>query len=143
MNLEAYHITTIEEYDYCVQRGIEPLIDDNFSIDINLRKELQEKLFGSRKNIPAMNQKFFHWAWFHKDHFCEECGRPLPEYSAVFCSHILSRGAHPEKAVDGRNINILCFKCHQTWETGNRKAMRIYEKNQQTIEKLNFEYSQI
>lgn len=140
MNGEAYHITTIEEYDYCVQRGIEPLIDDNFSIDINLRKELQEKLFGSRKNIPAMNQKFFHWVWLHKDHICEECGRPLPEYSATFCSHILSRGAHPECSTDPRNINILCFNHHEQWEVGDRKAMKIYETNQKIIERLKLEY---
>lgn len=140
-NFERYHITTKEEYDYCVQRGIEPLIDDNFDIDIKLRVELQKEKFG--KDIQKANQRFFKWIWQHKEHICEECGIKLPFYSATFCSHILSRGAHPEKAVDGRNINILCFKCHQTWENGNRKAMRIFEKNQQIIEKLNFEYSQI
>lgn len=143
-----YHITEKDEYDYCVQHGIEPLIDDRcFDIDINLRVQIQKQLFGhcefGRGDIPAANQRFFKWIWLHKPHYCEECGRPLPEYSATFCSHILSRGAHPEKAHDGRNINILCFQCHCAWENGNRTTMRIYEKNQKTIEKLNQEYSQL
>lgn len=142
--VSKYHITEKDEYDYCVRHGIEPLIEDsNFTIDIKLRVELQESKFGTRKNIQAMNQRFFHWVWLHKDHFCEECGRPLPDYSATFCSHILSRGAHPEMATDPRNINILCFNCHQQWETGKREKMRIFAKNQHTIEKLKFEYSQL
>lgn len=139
---ERYKMTTREEYDYCVERGIEPLIDDRcFDIDINLRVQIQTEKFG--KDIKKARQRFFKWIWQQKEHVCEECGRPLQFYSATFCSHILSRGAHPEKALDGRNINILCFQCHQTYEFGNRSTMRIYKKNQSIIEKLNFEYSQL
>lgn len=142
MNRDRYHITTKEEYDYCIQRGIEPLIyDDVFEIDINLRVELQKELFG--KDIKKANQRFFKWIWQHKEHVCEECQRPLQFYSATFCSHILSRGAHPEMAHDGRNINILCFEHHNQYEFGNREQMRIFEKNQKTIERLKFEYSQL
>lgn len=143
MKFERYHITEKDEYDYCVQHGIEPLIDDKFTIDIKLRVELQESKFGTRKNIPAMNQKFFHWIWLHKDHFCEECGRPLLEYSATFCSHILSRGAYPEMAIDPRNINILCFNHHQQYEFGNRDIMRITKKNAVIIQKLKNEYNNL
>jgi hypothetical protein len=139
--MDNYHITEKEEYDYCVQHGIEPLIDDRFTIDINLRVELQKELFG--KDIKKANQRFFKWIWQHKEHVCEECQRPLQFYSATFCSHILSRGAHPEMATDGRNINILCFNCHQQWETGKREKMRIFEKNQKTIELLKSEYSKL
>ena len=142
MNTDRYHITTKEEYDYCLQRGIEPLIDDScFDIDITLRVELQKERFG--KDIQKANQRFFKWIWQQNEHICEECGRPLQFYSATFCSHILSRGAHPEKALDGRNINILCFQHHHEWENGNRERMRIFEKNQKTIERLKFEYSQL
>ena len=142
MNCERHHITTHEEYEYCVQRGLEPLIDEtHFTIDIRLRVEMQEDKFGSRKKITARNQKFFHWVWLHKEHFCEECGRPLPEYSATFCSHILSRGAHPEMAIDPRNINILCFNHHQQYEFGDRQALKIYPIIKATAEKLKQEYS--
>lgn len=141
--MDKYHITEKGEYDYCVQHGIEPLIDDNFTIDIKLRVELQESKFGTRKNIPAMNQKFFHWVWLHKDHFCEECLRPLHNYSAVYVSHILSRGAHPEMAFDPRNNNILCFEHHNQYEFGDRENMRIMKKNAAIIQKLKDEYNKL
>lgn len=142
-------ITDIEQYDYCVGRGIEPLLDtNNFQIEISLRVEIQKKLFGhceiGRGDIPAANQRFFKWVWEHKPHYCEECLRPLNKFAAIYCSHILTRGAHPEMAHDARNINILCPEHHCTWESATtRKAMRIFEKNKKTIERLKFEYSQL
>lgn len=141
-------ITDIEQYDYCVGRGIEPLIDTkNFQIEISLRVEIQKKLFGhceiGRGDIPAANQRFFKWVWNHKPHYCEECLRPLNRFAAIYCSHILSRGAHPELSHDVRNINILCAQHHNQYEFGDREKMRIFAKNQQTIEKLKFEYSQL
>lgn len=66
--------------------------------------------------------------------------KPLREYSSVYVSHILTRGAHPDMAHDPRNINILCFNHHNQWENGDRRAMRIYEKNVETIELLKNEY---
>lgn len=142
-------ITDIEQYDYCVGRGIEPLLDTkNFQIEISLRVEIQKKLFGhceiGRGDIPAANQRFFKWVWNHKPHYCEECLRPLNKFAAIYCSHILSRGAHPEMAHDARNINILCPEHHCTWEHATtRKAMRIYSKNMRMIETLTKEYSQL
>lgn len=142
-------ITDNEQYDYCVGRGIEPLLDtNNFQIEISLRVEIQKKLFGhceiGRGDIPAANGRFFRWVWNHKPHYCEECLRPLNRFAAIYCSHILSRGAHPEMAHDARNINILCPEHHCTWEHATtRKAMRIYSKNMRMIETLTKEYSQL
>ena len=149
MNCDRYHINTKEEYDYCVERGIEPLLDtNNFQIEISLRVEIQKKLFGhceiGRGDIPAANQRFFKWVWEHKPHYCEECLRPLNKFAAIYCSHILTRGAHPEMAHDARNINILCPEDHCRWEHATtRKAMRIYSKNMLMIETLKKEYSQL
>lgn len=145
---ERYQITTREEYDYAVERGIEPLIDDsNFTIDINLRVQIQKKLFGhceiGRGYIPAANQRFFKWVWEHKPHYCEECLRPLNKFAAINCSHILSRGAHPEMAHDARNINILCPEHHNQYEFGNRENMRIMKKNVAIIQKLKDEYNKL
>lgn len=120
--------------EYCVARGYEPLLDiRNFRLDIRLRVELQLELFGNcvlgRGDIPVANQRFFRWVWEHKPHRCEECLKPLRNYSAVYCSHILTRGAFPEMAHDARNINILCFEHHSCWENGDREKMRIYPGN--------------
>lgn len=140
--MEPYLITTHAEYDLAKERGYEPLDDRRFAMDIWLRVAVQRELFGTG-HTPEENEKFYRFCWRHKAHRCEECMRPLSEYSAVYVSHILTRGAHPEMAHDPRNVNILCFKHHSEWENGNRKNMRIYESNILKIEDLKKEYGGI
>lgn len=129
-------IKDIAEYNYCLKRGLNPLLSAICDIDINLRIELQHKMF------PTI-EKFYKWVWDNKPHYCEETLRPLHNYSAVYVSHILTRGAHPEMALDPRNTNILCYEMHNAWEFGDREKMRIFAKNQRTVEKLKQEYSRL
>ena len=136
------------EYDYIIKRGYNPLIDiRNFRLEIGLRVEIQREIFGhcitGRGDIPAANERFFRWVWDHKPHQCEECIKPLRNYSAVYCSHILTRGAYPEAAHDVRNINILCFEHHNRWENGDRQNMRIYPGNMRLIELMKTEYQSL
>ena len=131
-------ICTRREYDEAVSRGEVPLLSWD-GLDIHLRVEIQRELFG-RGHTQAENERFYRWCWEHKPHYCEETMRPLPNYSAVYVSHILTRGANPDMAHDPRNVNILSFEAHNKWENGNRKSMRIYEKNQLTINLLRTEY---
>lgn len=140
--MEPYKVTARWEYDYCKLRGHDPLVETKyFEMEPALRKQIQRELFGTG-HTPAENEKFFRWIWEHKPHYCEECMRPLPEYSAVYCSHILTRGANPEMAHDPRNINILCFEHHNMWEHATtRGKMRIYPGNTRIIEKLKQEYN--
>lgn len=142
---EPIIITDYDEYRYAVGRGFEPLLDwRRFKVDIRLRVELQRELFG-RGEIDTMraNEKFFRWVWARKPHQCEETMRPLPNYSAVYVSHILTRGAHPEMATDPRNVNILCFEMHNRWENGDRENMRIYPGNVRIIEMLKTDYREL
>jgi len=138
-------ITERYEYDYCIDRGFQPLIDTrNFSMDIKLRVAIQQELFGRGiRDTMVANERFFRWVWAHKPHICEETMRPLRHYSAVYCSHILTRGAFPEMATDPRNINLLCFEQHNRWENGDRENMRIYPGNVATIEMLKSEYQKL
>ena len=137
-----YEITEMWEYRYAKSRGIEPIMGlPRLSIYPKLRREIQRELFGIGHS-PEENEKFFRFVWERKPHCCEECMKPLRHYSAVYCSHILTRGAHPEMAHDPRNINILCFEHHNQWEHATtRKTMRIYNKNLTTIKLLTREYS--
>lgn len=133
------------EYQYVTNRGYEPLLDyKRFKLDIRLRVEIQRELFG-RNVIDTMraNEKFFRWVWDHNPHMCEETLRPLHNYSAVYLSHILTRGAYPEMATDPRNINILCFEMHNRWENGDRENMRIYPENMRLIELMKSEYNRL
>ena len=119
----------------------------NFRLEIGLRVEIQREIFGhcitGRGDIPAANERFFRWVWEHKPHQCEETMRPLANYSAVYCSHILTRGSHPEIAHDPRNINILSFESHNRWENGDRQKMRIYPGNMRLIELMKTEYQSL
>ena len=131
-------IETREEYEYCLSRGYDPLIDERFPMEINLRREIQREKFG--KNNRGGNSKFYRYCIENLPHVCEECGRYISYPSAVNVSHILTRGAHPDKAHDPRNVNFLCFDCHARWENGDRESMKIYPKNLKTIEQLKKEY---
>ena len=138
--MNEFQIITRQEYDYCVSRGIEPLIDPRFPMDHSLRVLIQKEKFGEG-HTPAENERFYRFCWKIYPHHCEECLKPLNEFSATYVSHILSRGAHPEMAHDPRNINILCFDHHNRWEHATtRKDMRIYRSNVERVRKLKKEY---
>ena len=109
-------LTDREEYQFVTDRGFCPLLDyKRFTMDIRLRVEIQRELFGycvfGRGNIPQANERFFRWIWEHKPHQCEETLRPLSSYSAVYCSHILTRGSHPEMAHDPAISISFVLKC--------------------------------
>lgn len=138
----AILIEDLECYKYAKSKGYEPLIDKRFEMPIKVRVDVQRYLFGAG-HTPAENERFYRYCWDLYPHICEECMRPLTQFSATYISHIRTRGAFPEAAHDVRNVNILCFKHHNQWETGNRKAMRIYPGNVQTIEQLTKEYNEV
>ena len=137
----AILIEDLECYKYAKSKGYEPLTDKRFEMPIKVRVDVQRYLFGTG-HTPAENERFYRYCWDLYPHICEECMRPLTQFSATYISHIRTRGAFPEAAHDVRNVNILCFKHHNQWETGNRKAMRIYPGNVQTIEQLTKEYNE-
>lgn len=137
--MERVVIDTREEYDYVCRLGYEPLIDRRFIMAHALRVEIQREKFGEG-NHEENNVRFYRWVWAHKPHWCEECMRPLVEYSAVYVSHISSRGAAPELAYDCRNTNILCERCHSAWEFGRRENMRIFPANELITSQLKKEY---
>ncbi len=140
--MQPFLIDTREQYDLCRAHGIEPLIDRRFPMDIRLRVSIQRELFGCH-HTPEENEKFYRWCWNHYPHICEETMRPLKQYSAVYVSHIMTRGGHPEMAYDPRNVNILSFEMHNKWENGKRENMRIFASNMLRIEQLKKEYATI
>lgn len=139
-------LQSVEEYEYAVSRGYQPLQDwKKFTLHVPLRIDLQRALFGkshiSKGNVVEANQRFYYWCWDNNPHFCEECAHPLHDYSSVYVSHILSRGAHPESAHDPRNKNMLCPGHHRQWENEQaRKQMKIYKSNLFIIEILKKDY---
>lgn len=122
------------------KRGYEPLIDKRFIIDIDTRIDIQQRLFG-KGHSPEENERFYRYCWDIYPHVCAECCKPLRQYSAVYISHMKTRGSHSQMAHDVRNVNILCFEHHSMWESGNRERMRIYPGNQRIIKELLQDYN--
>ena len=138
-NSHNIKISTREQYQHLIGRGYEPLMGycaplrAYFDIDNVLRRELQKERFKTKES-------FYKFCYTISNKICEECGLELPYYSAKNISHILTRGAHPAMALDPRNFNLLTYQNHTRWETGDRKNMKIYKKNQETMQMLNLEY---
>ena len=138
-----YVITTWEEYNDLLKRGIDALYDERVAVlDNSFRREIQKAKFGG--NDDAGNAKFYAYCLHHKACVCENCGKPIRHPWATNVSHILTRGSHPEMAHDPRNVNILCWECHTAWEnttTRDRLNPWFVEKNERTISKLKQEYN--
>ena len=86
-----------------------------------------------------MDEIFYEKCFNNSDHKCEECKTKLPNefrddddkvlYRARY-SHIIPKSTAPELRHSVDNINHLCITCHQEWDFGIKKKMKIYIKNQ-------------
>ena len=98
-----------------------------------------------KKELIAKDEELYEYIFDTKPPYCEECGARLPdefrdENGRVIMrsrfSHIMTKGAWKEFRHDKRNMNLLCDQCHHIWEFGDRKSMKIYERNQLIIQEL-------
>lgn len=137
-------VTTREDYDILLSKGIDCLYDPRFDLEIGLRIAIQKEKFG--KNDDEGNAKFYHYCLTNFPMVCENCGKPIRYPWATNVSHILTRGAHPEMAHDPRNISILCAQCHELYEhstTRDQLRMWYVEKTERIKEELKREYNGI
>jgi hypothetical protein len=98
--------------------------------DILEKVEWKGKKFSSKalEQIKKDNE-FYKEIWAEREHICEECGIHLGDVmNKVFMSHHLTKGSTPTLRYDKKNLNLLCFGCHQNWEFGDKKKMRIYNE---------------
>lgn len=110
---------------------IEPLLMHEM-FEIVDRKIIIQQIFG--KSSPVNDHSYYKWCWDNKFHWCENCGKPLKEYSSKYISHINTRGAWTEFRYDPLNSNMLCFKCHSNWENlpiERKKKMYVYTINKE------------
>jgi len=94
---------------------------------------------GKSLAIYILDEQFYEEVFNQSNHICEECGEQLPiefrdsegKIIARFrYSHIIAKSIAPELRHDLRNMNDLCFLCHQKWDFGEKTKMKIYKKNQ-------------
>lgn len=83
-----------------------------------------------KKNKNAKtNQDFYEMALLEsKDKACENCDCEIPFPTATNVSHIITKGANTFIRSHPLNYFYLCHRCHDVYEFGDRKAMRIYEE---------------
>lgn len=95
---------------------------------------------GPSKNVKEkidLDTAFYKEIWSERMHYCEECDKDLgSKWERYMFSHILSKGSQPKLRHNKDNVNILCLECHQRWEFGDKKAMRIYPGNEIMIDLL-------
>jgi hypothetical protein len=85
-----------------------------------------------------LDEQFYLRCFEKSNHRCEECGKRLPtefrdsegNVNARWrYSHIVAKSIAPELRRNEDNINHLCQEHHTQWDHGDRKVMKIYEKN--------------
>lgn len=137
-------IKNIDDFIYWSELNFYPLNDwKRFRVDIYLRVQLQNEIFG-KGNKPQVNEKYYRYCYEVKPQVCEECCRPLENYSAVNVSHILTKGAHPEMAKDPRNSHLLCFHHHEQAEHEiTHVKMKIWQIDQHIIRMLKEDYQKL
>lgn len=89
-------------------------------------------------NKIKLDEEFYEKCFNLSNHECEECGTPLPDIfrgdkGEVLArwrySHIMAKSIAPQHRYNTDNINHLCMSCHQIWDQGDKKTMKIYVKN--------------
>ncbi len=100
---------------------------------------------GPSKNVKEkidLDTAFYKEMWSEKAHYCEECDKDLGgKWERYMFSHILSKGSQPKLRHNKDNVNILCLECHQRWEFGDKKSMKIYPANEKMIQLLKLSIS--
>lgn len=93
-----------------------------------------------KKTMQEKDEEFYEECFNSSDHICEECGDNLPKkfrgedgkiLARYRFSHIVAKSIAPELRHKIKNINDLCLKCHTKWDFGDRKSMKIYDKNKE------------
>lgn len=87
---------------------------------------------------------FFIKLWWEREHYSFVSGKFLGhEPFSYFFSHILSRGAYPEAAMDPENIVFMTLQEHHTWEFSRHKVQsnpqwnKVFELHASLKEKYN------
>lgn len=63
--------------------------------------------------------EFYTWIWKNRDHYCQECGAKLHQFSIDQFHHILGKRKYPYFRHEPKNIVLLCgkFGCHAKAES--------------------------
>lgn len=114
----------------------------NKKLTRNIKKSRIKKCTPKAIATIKLDELFYVRVWDLFPHICSECECGLGDVlSKSFVSHILTKGANNVFRHDLRNVLLLCFSCHQVYEFGDRKGMKIWVFCLSIINMLKLEYS--
>lgn len=71
---------------------------------------------------PKTIKELFLQIWDHRPHVCYVTGKPIKQLDARCFSHVLSKGAYPQYALEPINIVLVLPEVHYEWEFGKREG---------------------
>lgn len=106
--------------------------------EVSSRKPVK-RASNKRKSVLEADREVYLRLFLDRGQVCEECDTPLPDEFEIDgnlvaiwrYSHIKPKSTYPELRHDPNNFNILCLECHSKWEFGDKKEMKIYNKNKE------------
>lgn len=73
----------------------------------------------------------FQAIWKVRPHICSVCGKALPEpLKPHYFAHILSKGAYPGFRLLDRNIDLMCERDHNEYDSGDCTAPKFDKINE-------------
>lgn len=104
------------------------------------KNKLKQSVSNKTLEEIKKDEEFYEKCFNQSNHKCEECNKDLPTQfrdsegkiiARYRYSHIVPKSiaSHLRRLV--KNINHLCFHCHFKWDMGDKKSMKIYEKNKE------------
>lgn len=106
-----------------------------------VRKKSAEKKKMKLQPIQDRDNKFYEFLWKKREHRCVECGNELMEHKKHNFHHKLPKrsgaGGMPYFRYDERNVEILCWSCHQKCESHisypKMKVFNNFEKDKKML----------
>lgn len=80
------------------------------------------------KDLVKTDAAFYLLIWQEREHKCENCGKPIHEFSLLLFHHVLPKrpdGGYPQYRHCKWNIWILCWECHDTHDNGNPDSAKV------------------
>lgn len=127
--------TPLKRKPYKKKKKLDPQDDVSY---FRRKKPAKATADSTQRQMHILDLNLCQMIWDAREHVCKECEEPLPNtWHKENFSHNLPKGTYKNMRYCAANIDLVCFDCHQKWEFGDRKSMKIYnEKHRQMLKEI-------